>query len=200
MAKRSDFYIVSIIGFLVGGLILFPVASLSLFEITPGNVIGSLLFFSILAPISLGILTLLSRFSPALYQFGKFAAVGALNTTIDIGILNLFVILTNISTGIPFGLFKAASFFIASINSYFWNKFWSFTSGLPVTPSEYIRFLIFTVAGAIINVSIASFLVNFISAPVGISVRMWGNLSAIFAVLVSLVWNFFSYKRFVFKI
>ena len=195
---KRDFFLVAIIGFLVGWLVLLPAKNLGL-NITPFFIAASVVGFTIFAPIALFVLKLLSQFWKVLDQFGKFAAVGTLNTLIDLGILNLLILLTDISAGVYYGLFKAISFLAASTNSYFWNKFWTFGSRLPVTTSEYVRFLFFTLIGTLINVAVASFIVSIIGAPHGVSLKTWANIGAVLAVFVSFLWNFLSYRYVVFK-
>ncbi|MEK7464657.1 MAG: GtrA family protein [Patescibacteria group bacterium] len=195
---KKDFYLVTLIGFLVGCLFLLPVKNIG-FTITPVFIFGSVLGFTLLAPIALFILKRLSRFWPILDQFGKFAATGTLNTLLDLGVLNLLILLTDISQGIYFSSFKAVSFLAATTNSYFWNKFWTFQSSLPTSFAEYLRFGGFTLLGALVNVSVASFIVSVIGAPSGIEPKLWANVGAVIAVLVSFILNFLSYKLIVFK-
>ncbi len=195
--KKKDYYLVSLIGFLVGWLVFIPLKNIG-FDLNLPWLVFSVVFFTLLAPLALFVLNFLSRFFKVLAQFGKFAAVGTLNTLIDLGILNLFIYLTDISQGLYFSFFKAISFLGATTNSYFWNKFWTFQSRLPVSPREYLRFLFFTFVGTLINVSVASLIVNFIKAPPSFSLKLWANLGALLAVFVSMLWNFLSYKYIVF--
>lgn len=196
--NKKDYYLVTIIGFLVGWLILLPAANIGL-KISPLLIVGSVVGFSIFAPFALWLLKYLSRFWRLLEQFGKFAAVGTLNSLLDIGILNLLIFLTDIAAGSYFSGFKAISFLVASTNSYLWNKFWTFQSRLPVTAVEYFRFIFFTLIGALINVSAASLIVNAIGAPSGFNLKLWANIGAVAAVFVSMLWNFLSYRYIVFK-
>ena len=195
---KKDFILVTIIGFLVGWLVLLPVAN-SGFNITPLIILGSVLGFTIFAPIALFILKLLGKIWKIFEQFGKFAAVGTLNTLIDLGILNLFIYFTDISSGGLFSGFKVVSFLFATTNSYFWNKFWTFQNKMPVTGKEYARFFAFTTIGAAINTGVASVVVNVFGAPEGMDVKIWANVGALVAVFVSLIWNFLAYKLVVFK-
>ena len=195
---KKDLYLVSLIGFLLGWLVLLPVKNFG-FAITPQLVLGAVVGFTLLAPLALLILKFLSRFWAVLYQFGKFAAVGALNTLIDLGLLNLLILLTGISAGIYFSVFKAFSFLIAITNSYFWNKFWTFQSKQPLNVREYVRFLFFTVIGFLINVSVASFLVSVVGPLFGTTPIQWANVGALAATLVTLMWNFLAYRYVVFK-
>lgn len=188
----------AVIGFLVGWLILLPASNIGL-KITPVFVVVSVVGFTLFAPLALWILNLLSRFWKILEQFGKFAAVGTLNTLLDLGVLNLLIFLTDITSGLSFSGFKAVSFIVATTNSYFWNKFWTFQSRLPVTGGEYVRFFLFTLVGTFINVTVASIIVNVIGAPQGLNPRLWANIGAIIAVFAAMLWNFLSYRYVVFK-
>lgn len=196
--NKKDFYLVSIIGFLVGWLVLLPVKNLG-FTVTPLLIAGTVIGFSLLAPFALAVLKLLGKFWPVLEQFGKFAAVGTLNTLLDLGVLNLFILLTDISEGTTYSGFKAVSFLTATTNSYFWNKLWTFQSGTPVTGKEYGRFILFTLIGTAVNVSIASIVVNVIGAPIGVNPKLWANVGALIGVLVSFMLNFLSYRFIVFS-
>lgn len=195
---KRDYYLVTIIGFLVGWLVLMPLKNLG-FEIKPILILGSVVGFLMLAPFALFILKFLSRFWKVLEQFGKFAAVGTLNTLLDLGVLNLLIYLTDISSGASYSGFKAISFVVGTTNSYFWNKFWTFGSRLPITLNEYGRFIFFTLIGVLINVSAASFVVNVIGAPANVNPKLWANVGALAGVFTALLWNFLSYKKIVFK-
>ena len=143
---KKDYYLVAIIGFLVGWLVLLPAKNIGL-DISPIFISVSVLGLTIFAPIALFILKRLGRIWPIFEQFGKFAPVGTLNTLLDLGVLNLLMLMTGIYGGLSFTGFKAVSFVVGTTNSYFWNKFWTFGSKLPVTISEYGRFGAFTLVG-----------------------------------------------------
>lgn len=196
--SKKDFLLVTTIGFLVGWLALLPAKNIGL-SLTPFWIAVSVVGFTVLAPIALLGLKLLGRVWGVFEQFGKFAAVGTLNTLIDLGILNLLILIFNVSSGISFSVFKAISFFFATTNSYFWNKFWTFESGTKTSVKEYGHFFLFTLVGTLINVSVASLIVNAIPIPQGISPKLWANIGALAAVFVSFLWNFLSYKLVVFK-
>jgi putative flippase GtrA len=135
-----------------------------------------------------------------LFQFGKYVVVGSLNTLIDLSFLNLLMSLFVITSGWHFSLFKAISFSVAVTNSYFWNKFWTFGHReRKVGVREYSYFFSLTVGGLLVNVGLASFLVNAIGPQFGLSPKIWANLSAFIPILLAGFWNFTSYKLIVFK-
>ncbi len=193
-----DFYLVGVIGFLVGWLVALPAANIGV-SITPLFFVISVVGFTLFAPLALWVLKLLSRKWAVFEQFGKFAAVGTLNTLVDLGVLNLLILITDLASGAPFVGFKTISFLVATTNSYFWNKFWTFGSRMPVTGKEYLRFAFFTLGGTLINVGIASLVVNVIGAPEGMNPKLWANIGALCGVFAGFMWNFLSYKFIVFK-
>lgn len=196
--NKKDFFLVCIIGFLVGWLILLPAKNLG-FDITPLLIASFVLGFSIFAPIALFILKIIGRFIPIFEQFGKFAAVGTLNTLLDLGVLNFLILLTDISSGAGYSGFKAFSFIVATTNSYLWNKFWTFQSPSPVTGKEYTKFLLLTLIATAVNVTTATLIVNVIGAPEGVNPKLWANVGALIGVFVSFILNFLNYKFVVFK-
>ncbi|MDP2638562.1 MAG: GtrA family protein [Candidatus Azambacteria bacterium] len=194
----KDFYLVTVIGLAVGALFLLPLKGVG-FSLTPWIVIGSLVGFTLLAPLAFGVFRFLSRFWRPMEQIGKFAAVGTLNSLFDLAIVNFLILLTGVTAGWLFSLFKALSFFMASANSYAWNKFWTFQSRSPADWREYSYFIFFTLLSVFLNVVAASFVVDFLGAPVGIGLELWANIGALTATAVSLTFNFFLYKKVVFK-
>ncbi len=137
--------------------------------------------------------------SKSLREFVRFLIVGVLNTLIDLAVLNALMIFTGHSSGLAFALFKTVSFSVAATNSYFWNKFWTFKHDLPVSGREYMKFILFSAIGAVINVSVAAFIVNVIPRPAIMSSVLWANVGALSASLASKFFNFSSYKFVVFK-
>ncbi|MBI2507244.1 MAG: GtrA family protein [Candidatus Niyogibacteria bacterium] len=132
-------------------------------------------------------------------QFAKFFAVGLLNTAIDFGVLNLLIFITDITSGIYFSVFKAASFIVASVNSYIWNRLWVFGSREKRTGREFAQFLTVSIIGAALNVGAASFVVNYITPQFGFGPKLWANIGAVAGTAAGLIWNFLGYKFVVFK-
>lgn len=134
------------------------------------------------------------------FQFGKFITIGVSNTAIDFGILNLLIFLTGVKSGYLYSIFKAASFIIAITNSYLWNRFWTFEN--PETNErgkQLFKFVAVTGVGFIINVSVASFVVNVIEPVAGISPVLWANVGALVSLVFSVLWDFLGFKFIVFK-
>ena len=131
----------------------------------------------------------------AFSQAVKFVIVGILNTAVDFAVLNLLMLATGIVAGLGFSLFKALSFLVAVINSYFWNKHWTFQSEREV----FLQFLAVSAIGFFLNVGTASFLVNSVGPQFGLTEQLWANAGAAAGTLVVMTWNFLGYKFVVFK-
>lgn len=159
---------------------------------------------------------LISKKISVIYQVAKFALVGGLNTLVDWGILAflifffrkffitepeevLFAVFS--VTIIFYSLYKAVSFVLATLNSYIWNKFWTFKRQAKETVSkELTQFIIVSIIGFLINVGIASGIFKFIAPAGGLNPDQWGIIAAVFATAVSMIWNFLGYKFIVFDV
>lgn len=197
MLKKSDIIIGIIIGFLIG------VFFLIIFK----NVGGEIPYRWLL-PIIFPFFTLLGMFLASfigrklliVWQAAKFLLVGALNTFIDLGILNLLILISGIASGGLYSVFKGISFIVALINSYFWNKFWTFRrSEKKARGKEFLQFFIISLVGFSINVGVASLVVNAIGPQFDLTAEIWANIGAIIAALCGMTWNFIGYKFIVFK-
>ncbi len=201
LVRKKDYFLVSIIGFFFG-LLLLPILrnlELPFFEVNFSSGLLIVVGFIFFALFALWIASLLGRRIPILLQFAKFGAVGALNTLLDLGILNTLIFSSGIAVGYWYSVFKATSFVIASISSYLWNKYWTFGVSGGVNIKEFGQFFTVTLIGLGINVGAASLVVNVIGPMGNISPNLWANVGAFSATLISLAWNFIGYKFFVFK-
>ena len=135
------------------------------------------------------------------WQAAKFVLVGILNTFVDLGVLNILILITQISAGSFYSVFKGISFAIAVINSYFWNKFWTFKKKTATAnpQKEFIQFVVVSLVGFGINVGVASFIVNVAGSQLGIESKVLANLGAVTATMAAMIWNFVGYKFIVFK-
>lgn len=153
----------------------------------------------ILSVIGLYVAYFLAKFVKIIYQAAKFALVGVLNTFVDLGILNLFILFTGISAGTTYSMFKGVSFIAAALNSYAWNKWWTFESKKEKIGKEFTQFMIVSVIGFFLNVGTATIVVNVIGPQFGIAAAPWASVGALAGTIVVFVWNFVGYKFWVFK-
>lgn len=133
------------------------------------------------------------------YQFMRFGIVGVFNTILDLAILNLLVYLFTVKDPMVFAFCKGASFFIALINSYFMNKYFTFAKKQRST-KEFYLFIIVSLVGLIINIGISSLLFYLLGLyPYIFSVYLIATVSGIIGALFSMITNYISYSYFVFK-
>ncbi len=159
--------------------------------------LGVFVFFLVLAPLALYIARLLTRWLAGIYQFAQFAAVGTLNSFIDLGVFNLetfFYGSSIIGNGL-FALFKAISFVCATTNSFVWNKYWTFGAQEKPKAGEVTAFYGVALVGWALNVGVATLVKS-----AGPASHVWVNIVApLGGVAASFLWDFFGYKYWVFK-
>jgi putative flippase GtrA len=203
---KKDFRLILIVGAAVG-LLIQPIIANVLPQIHFG-VLGRiiiLLFFVVFAPLALWVAFLISRWWKGLYQFAQFAAVGTLNSFIDVGVFNLetFAYGTAMISTTMFAVFKAISFLCATTNSLFWNRYWTFSDsaagvGSGKQTKETVSFYVVALIGWGVNVGVATLVKTL--EPSGIAARIWVNIVApVFGIAASFLWDFFGYKYLVFK-
>ena len=192
-----DIALALIVGFLTGALSIPVVINLGLalrIPLTFLPIIGAALF-----AIALLAASLVASRIPSLFEFSKFAVVGVLNSGVDFGILNSLILITGVVSGAGFLAFKSVSVTLGVINSYLWNKYWTFDAvKSPEARRELVAFLSVTLVAVGLNVVGAHVIVNVIGAPRGISTKLWANIGAISGAGLTLFTNFFGYKFFVF--
>src|SRR3989344_8409758 len=113
---KKDLIISAVIGLLCALLIL-PIAKN--LQMKQSFTLSLLVVLPILAAAGMFAAYWLAKKIKVFYQIAKFILVGALNSFVDWGILNLLMFLTSIAAGGMYSAFKGISFFVASTNSYF---------------------------------------------------------------------------------
>lgn len=199
---RRDYFLISFIGisFALFSIPILGNLNLPFIKLNVITYLSLMIFFAVFANLALLIASFISRFLPVVLQLAKFAAVGAFNTFLDWGIVNLLMAATGIFAGIGYAIFNGISFLAANSGSYFWNKYWTFTSNnQKTTNGNFFQFFAVTLIGLAVKVGVSSFLVNFIAHPASISGARWANIGLAAGTLFALVWNFLGYKFIVFK-
>lgn len=139
-----------------------------------------------------------SRKILVLAQFGRFFAVGALNTVIDFGILNLLSRATGIAAGIILGGVNVPGFLVAVVNSYFWNKLWVFKEGTQNLMAAFPKFFAVTLVGLLVNSGIVIAFTTYAAPSTELAPNIALNIGKLLATVISLAVNFLGYKFFVF--
>lgn len=123
----------------------------------------------------------------------RFGVVGGVNTALDFGIL---LILT--SFGTPAAIANYPSSTVAVIFSFFANKKYTFKATGKNLKKEIILFLVFTLIAAWILQPATILLVQLILDPFRLPAMVSVITAKLAATIVSLVWNYVTYSRFVF--
>lgn len=144
---------------------------------------------------------LINQKIPVAYQIAKFALVGFSNAAIDFAVINLLMWQTEINKGLMIILFNTIAFCVAVVNSYLWNKLWTFQSEDKTesknVQSEFIQFIVIALVGVAINNSIVYGVSTFVSST--LAPQLWVNVAKVFATFASMTWDFLGYKFIVFK-
>lgn len=157
-----------------------------------------IIIFPILTLLVVVVAYLLKKITNLFWQLAKYGLVGILNTLIDFGVLNFLSYLTKIYQGGWLLVFNFFAFFTANINSYFWNKYWTFESTEKAKTQEFMKFFGVSVGGFLLN-SAVLFGITSIHPLFNLSASQWENVAKAIGTLVYLIWNFVGYKFFVFK-
>ena len=135
-----------------------------------------------------------------LIQFGRFLAVGTLNTGIDFGMLNLLSWLTGIYGGVRLAPINLPGMLLALANSYLLNRYWTFkASARPRSAREVGSFVLVSLIGVGLNTAFVVALTRVVAPPAGLTPQLWENFAKALATGGALLWNFVGYKYFVFR-
>ena len=124
--------------------------------------------------------------NPVFIQLVKFVFVGCLNVAIYYG---LFVLMLQI--GVHYIPATSIGMIIAIINSYFWNKFFTFKSSSRAF-GEKIKFLIVHGVQYLCNILIIHLCVTLLN--------IMPELAGLFAVIIGMFVSFFGHKFWSFKV
>lgn len=171
-------------------------------------------FFFIATPLGAVIAFRISQKISIVWQLAKFIVIGVLNTVVDLGFLSFLILvmknylninstdsllMIGASTITFYSLYKGLSFIVANINSYYWNKYWTFQGNNKKTSAEITQFFIVSILGFVINITTASYVFASINPMAGLNPDQWGLIGAAVGSIAGLVWNFVGYKLWVFK-
>lgn len=207
MVQRKDYLIGAIVGVFTGVLALF------IFSFLKISFKFQMPFFLLIVPLLWAAGVWLGGFLgkwpatpdgtgkfPFFNQFGKFVAVGFLNTAIDFSILNLISSETGITSGLTIGWINMPGFLVATVNGYLWNKLWVFSIGDKKENNifaNFPKFLAVTTSGLFINSLLVVVFTTFLNF--GTPSDIWLNISKVAATSLTFVWNFTGYKYIAFS-
>lgn len=143
---------------------------------------------------------LLGRWLNFFNQFGKFAAIGFTNAAVDFGVLYFLMAYFDVVAGVSYTLIKGASFIVAMMHSYVWNKYWVFDAGNSGNGrGEFLKFISVSVASLLVNVTVATIVVNWVGPVFGIGPFAWAGVGAIVGSATALIFSFTGFRLAVFR-
>ena len=119
-------------------------------------------------------------------QLIQYSSIGVISTILDLGLTNLLV-WQNVSPRIA----GFVGIFIAFINSFILNKFWTFKGSQTTTKQQLGRSVITSGIGGFVNALIYDFLLRKYNLPF--------NLAKILAGSIVILWNFSGMKFWAFE-
>jgi dolichyl-phosphate beta-glucosyltransferase len=118
--------------------------------------------------------------------FFKYAVVGVLGTSIDVGSLYVFVEYLRI----PVLIAAAGSFGLAVVNNFLLNKFWTFENRNPNIRKQFIKFSLVSLVGLGLT---ETFMALFVYA-----LQLWYIPAKLVTSCIVLTWNFLANKYWTF--
>ncbi|HVY68216.1 MAG TPA: GtrA family protein [Patescibacteria group bacterium] len=125
---------------------------------------------------------------PVIYQFLRFACIGFLNTALNFLILNTLSKALGVSQGWPLGGVEALAFVAAVIQSYLWNRTWTFGSEQGV--SLWKNFVRLVLVGAL---GILAVLLVLIASRFSASALVYFLLLLVYMIFESALWRGFGF-------
>lgn len=133
-----------------------------------------------------------------MFQFAQFGMIGLINAGVDIGSLNLFMLLWPTDNNHTLVLFNTISYTLAIINSYIWNSKLTFKQQANFNIREFVYFLIQAAVSLFINNAVFILGISVISH---FAMPEWliRNIAKGCAMISSSTASFFFMKYFVFR-
>ncbi|MBX4191829.1 MAG: GtrA family protein, partial [Candidatus Doudnabacteria bacterium] len=91
---------------------------------------------------------------PIILQFMRFVCIGLLNTALDFLLLNTVSKALGITQGLPLGFVSSFSFTMAVIQSYLWNRTWTFGGEVARLKTNFFRLILVGTLGAVFIISV----------------------------------------------
>ena len=126
---------------------------------------------------------------PVILQLLRFAAIGFLNTGLNFLILNAISKKLGIDKGFALGIVSGVSFTLATIQSYYWNKYWAFGGAEAVSVlKNFVRLILVGALGVL------AVLFALIGSKVMAPAFFYGLLLIVFFIVEYVLWRIFGFQ------
>ncbi|MET3683005.1 putative flippase GtrA [Alkalibacillus flavidus] len=131
-------------------------------------------------------------------QFFQFSIIGGSNAAIDIGVLNLLLILFPTTDTITLILFNTTAYTLSVLNSYLWNSTITFSRTSSGNNRQRLGFLVQAAISLVIN-NLVFIALNALIGLFGVPGWLAYNIAKGSAMASSSIASFFMVKYYVFK-
>ena len=132
-------------------------------------------------------------------KYAQFSAVGFSNMLVDVGVLNLFLLLAPTGSPEVLVLYNVAALVLANANSYLWNTLWTFKEQARHDAKQVGMFT----AQGLLNVAVGSALLwaaaRGLAAYTDLSPWVSGNVAKAFSTVTASTVSFIFLRLFVFR-
>ena len=114
-------------------------------------------------------------------QFLRFCTVGGLNTCVDLLVFNLLIWMFPTQDSGLLVIFNSLAYLIGAVNSFCWNKIWTFRQRSEASNNQIVRFALVTSLGIICNDAFL-WLASTIFTSLSLTSILWVNVAKIIAI------------------
>src|SRR5260370_11517884 len=132
-----------------------------------------------------------------IWQFVRFGLVGCVNTIIDLLVLNGLLWLWPAQDTARLLLFNTLAYACGALNSFVFNRYWTFRREGPPNAREGARFLLVTLAAIACN-DLILWLMRNILHPVHLNPALWTNVSKVVAIGGTILLSYLGMRLWVF--
>ena len=123
-----------------------------------------------------------------IYQFLRFGCIGLLNTALNFLVLNSLSKALGISQGFNLGLVEAVAFVAAVIQSYLWNRTWTFGNEQSITLwKNFVRLVLVGALGAIAIIFVL------VGSKFSASALYYLGVMIVYLIFESVLWRAFGF-------
>lgn len=132
-------------------------------------------------------------------QYLQFSLIGASNALVDLGILNLLMILHPTHTALGLLADNTIAVSLAIFNSYLWNTRWTFNAEATHTPRQRLLFIAQALLNILINNLVLLGMTSLLPPMQGIAYFIGSNIAKLAAMLVASSTSFLLLRIIVFR-
>ena len=138
------------------------------------------------------------QLATTLVQLLRFSLVGSINTFIDLLVFNMLVWMFPTNDTSTLILFNSLAYIIGAVNSFLWNKLWTFKHSSEVTGPQLLRFAVVTGLGVLCN-DVFLWLITMLLNSFSATGFIWTNVAKISAIAGSVAVSYVGMRFSVFN-